>query len=245
MGRSVGFNMEHMLQTSLIADKQDRSFRFKIGGVCIVLLALLASALGLLSPTGATNAPLNRGRDAGARAASEYLARGQASSPSGSLHEILAHADIIASHAHPLLGQRAPDFELADPNGKLWNLKELQDGGSVVLIFYYGYHCPLCVRQLFDVNKDLPLFREIGARVIAIGADPPELTRDRFQEFGAFDFPILSDPGNKVAQDYKMFKRHGTFIIDRQGVVQWVNVGDAPLRRNPAVLHQLEALSEK
>ena len=33
--------------------------------------------------------------------------------------------------------------------------------------------------------------------------------------------------------------RHGTFVIDREGTVQWVNVGDAPFRRNPALLYQL------
>ena len=120
----------------------------------------------------------------------------------------------------------------------------------MVLIFYYGYHCVACVRQLFDVNKDLPLFREVGARVVAVSPDPPELTRQRFQQHGPFDFPVLSDPGNKAAQAYGVFKpapdgttadirRHGTFVIDRDGTVQWVNVGDAPFRRNPALLYQL------
>ena len=29
------------------------------------------------------------------------------------------------------------------------------------------------------------------------------------------------------------------FVIDRHGTVQWVNVGDAPFRCNPALLYQL------
>ena len=148
------------------------------------------------------------------------------------------------------MGRQAPDLDLADPEGKVWNLGELLDGRPVVLIFYYGYHCVGCVRQLFEINRDLPLFREVGARVVAISADPPELTRRRFQQYGPFGFTVLSDPGNKVAQAYRVFKgapdgktadflRHGTFVIDRAGTVQWVNVGDAPFRRNPALLYQL------
>ena len=190
-----------------------------------------------------------------ARAARDYLPRDQVASPSGSLQEILAHPDIIPTHHHPLLGRQAPDFELADPEGKVWNLEELLDGRPVVLIFYYGYHCVHCVRQLFEVNRDLPLFREVGARVVAISADPPELTRRRFQQYGPFGFPVLSDPGNKVAQAYQVFKgrrtgtttaflRHGTFVIDRDGTVQWVNVGDAPFRRNPALLYQLAKMED-
>ena len=63
-----------------------------------------------------------------------------------------------------MLGRPAPNFELADPGGKVWNLKELRAEGPVVLIFYYGYHCINCVRQLDDVNRELHLFREAGDR---------------------------------------------------------------------------------
>jgi peroxiredoxin len=117
------------------------------------------------------------------------------------------------------------------------------------LIFYHTY-CDLCDRQLFTDKNDLPLFREVGARVVAISADPPEVTRRRFERFGQFGFPVLSDPGNKVAQAYQVFRReqdgtpadhllHGTFVIDRQGTVQWVNVGDAPFRSNATLLYVL------
>ena len=115
-----------------------------------------------------------------------------------------------------------------------------------VLIFYYGYHCVGCVRQLCEVNRDLPLFDEVGRAVVAMSADPPELTRERFQQNGPFGFPVLSDPENKVAQAYRVFKadnlRHGIFVIDRDGTVRWVNVGDAPFRRNSALLCQLSKL---
>ncbi|HTU88854.1 MAG TPA: redoxin domain-containing protein, partial [Gemmataceae bacterium] len=121
--------------------------------------------------------------------------------------------------------------------------QELRAGCSLVLIFYYGYHCPNCVRHLRDVNKDLPLFREIGARVVALSADPPELTRQQVQQDGRFDFLVLSDLANKVAHAYQVLKagqlRHGSFLIDRAGTITWVNIGDAPFRRDTALLTQL------
>jgi peroxiredoxin len=214
-----------------------------------LLLVLLAAGLGLLALTAIPGGPLavTQKEESPSRAAGDFLAREQVASPSRSLQEILAHPDIIPSHHHPLLGQPAPDFELADSEGKVWNLRELQDGHPVVLIFYYGCHCVGCVRQLFDINRELPLYSEVGARVVAISADPPELTRERFQQNGPFGFPVLSDPGNKVAQAYRVFKhdnlRHGIFVVDRNGTVQWVNVGDAPLRRNPALLYQLAKMA--
>jgi peroxiredoxin len=165
-----------------------------------------------------------------------------------SLLQILADRDIIPSHRHPLLGQRAPGLELADAGGKVWKLEKLRGNQSMVLIFYYGCHCIHCVRQLSDINRDLPLFHEVGARVLAASADPPELTSRRLD--GAFGFPLLSDREHKGALAYGAFRwapdgkmpdmlRHATFLIDRDGIVQWVNVGDMPFRRDSALLYQL------
>jgi peroxiredoxin len=223
---------------------------FKWFAACIAfLLFLLAAGLALVAwlppPAGLAGT-----QQEGVRAARDDPPRDLVASPARSLQEILAHPDLIPTHHHPLLGRQAPDIELADPQGKVWNLGELLADRPMVLIFYYGYHCVGCVRQLFEVNKDLPFFREVGARVVAISADAPELTRRRFQQHGQFGFPVLSDPGNKVAKAYQVFKepqygkttdflRHGTFLIDRDRTVQWANVGDAPFRRNSALLSQL------
>jgi peroxiredoxin len=243
--------MKETLHQFPMPSRPPQGRRFKSGPTCIdFLLVMLVTGLGLLARRAVPAAPLACTQEEAAWPARDYLLRNQVTSPSGSLQEILAHPDVIPSHHHPLLGRQAPDFALADLEGKVWNLSELQGGRPVVLIFYYGFHCIHCVRQLSEINRDLPLFRDVGARVVAISADPPELTRRQFQKYGPFGFPVLSDPGNKVAKVYRVFRgaqdgtaadflRHGTFVIDRAGTVQWVNVGDMPFRRNPALLCQL------
>ena len=213
-----------------------------------ILLVLLAVGLGLLVWTAMTD---------GSRQSvlsTQYSVLSTAS-PSRSLQEILAQPDIIPTHHHPLVGRPAPDFELADTEGKVWKLAELRAGRPVVLIFYYGFHCIHCVLHLSDVKRDLPLFREVGARIVAISADPPAVTRHRFEQNGPFGFPVLSDPGNKAAIAYGAFRwapdgkmpdmlRHGTFLIDQDGAVQWANVGDMPFRRNTALLYQLAKMTK-
>jgi peroxiredoxin len=165
------------------------------------------------------------------------------------LDEILAEEDLIPTHDHPLLGRKAPEFELADGDGKFWRLRDLLDGQPVVVVFYYGSHCLQCNRHLAEIDRDMPIFRQLGARVVAISA----ASLDSTERPGATSFPLLADPGNKVARRYQLFRRmpngemeslprHGTFIIDGSGTVSWVNVGDAPFRRNPALLYQLAAI---
>ena len=214
------------------------------------LAALVAFGLALLGWMSASPDALCSSRDVKILPPKEFPQ--MTSCSYGSLDEVLAKPDIIPTHHHPLVGRQAPDFELADAEGKPWSLRELRDGHPVVLIFYYGAPCIHCVRQLSEIETDLPLFREVGARVIAISASPPESMQEQSPRSGPFRFPLLLDPGNKVAQTYQVYRqvqdgtttatmlfRHGTFVIALDGTVKWVNVGDAPVRRNAAILSQL------
>lgn len=65
----------------------------------------------------------------------------------------------------------------------------------------------------------------------------------------SFGFPVLSDPGNKIAEKYETYTPnpmpdkegdllHGTFVISRQGKVVWTNRGDGPFTENRILLHE-------
>jgi peroxiredoxin Q/BCP len=162
---------------------------------------------------------------------------------------------LVKTQAHPLLGQPAPDFELNDHRQKTWRLRDALAKGPVVLVFYYGYHCNHCVGQLFALNDDLSRFRELGAEVVAVSADAPATTRQRFEQYGEFSFPVLSDPGNKIAQVYGVFTsarekkdkvlQHGTFVIARDGIVHWTQHGDEPFTGNRTLLYELARLDDQ
>lgn len=156
----------------------------------------------------------------------------------------------VPTQTHPLLGQPAPDFTLPDTEGTSRHLAEEWKQRPLVLVFYYGYACDHCVSQLFALNKDLDKFRELGAAVWAVSADPPELTRKRFKQYGAFGFPVLSDPDHTVATKFGTYQpnsrpgedgemMHGTFIINRSGNVVWTNRGDQPFTENQSLLIHL------
>jgi peroxiredoxin len=186
-----------------------------------------------------------------AEQAKEYL-RGKDVQPlSEPVAGLLAHPEtfLVASQAHPFLGQPAPDFDLVDHTDRHWHLKQLLARGPVVLVFYYGYHCNHCVGQLFALHDDVKHFREIGAEIVAISADASDVTRDRFKRYGPFAFPVLSDPGNRVAELYGVFTPakdgqkenlwHATFVVSRDGRVAWCQWGDEPFTNNRMLLYEL------
>ncbi len=189
-----------------------------------------------------------------ASAARDYLRNREVKPLSGSLERLLSDtaSSRIRTQPHPLLGQHAPDFELADHGQRVWRLKERLSQGLVVLVFYYGYHCNHCVGQLFALHDDVQKFRELGSELVAVSADPPELTRERFRQYGEFAFPVLSDPGNKVAQAYGVYQpasgkqpeelRHGTFVIGRDGCVHWAQSSSEPFTGNLTLLYELARL---
>jgi peroxiredoxin len=186
-----------------------------------------------------------------------YLAEREVRPLSAPLNEVLSApaSSLAQTMEHPLFGHAAPAFELAEPTGRRLSLKDLTARGPVVVVFYYGYWCNHCVAQLFAINQDIARFRELGAEVVAISGDPPETTRERFRQYGTFAFPVLSDAGNRVARAYGVAKPavssdqddllHGTFVISRDGIVRWVNVGDTPFTDNRTLLHELAAVEGK
>jgi peroxiredoxin len=218
----------------------------------IAFLVLLVAAGFVLTGLAAfrSTAPPVPQRDL-AKEAQDYLRARKFAPLSGPLAQLLAEPEkfLVGTQAHPLLGKPAPEFELIDTDGVPRKLAKLRADGPVVLVFYFGYHCNHCVSQLFDLNEEVARFHELGAEVVAISADAPDLTRKRYDRYGAFAFPVLSDPDKKVARAYGVYTPaesgreesldHGTFVIGRDGVVRWAQQGDEPFNGSRTLLYEV------
>jgi peroxiredoxin len=221
----------------------------------LVPALLIAVGVGLLGFAGYRSLSVPPEPDL-AREATEDLARRGFAPLSGPLAALVEDPtfDPLPTQVHPLLGKPAPAFTLTAVDGKTWTSEQLRAEGPFVLVFYYGYNCNHCVSQLFGLNKDIDKFRELGARVVAISADPPAFTRKRYDRYGAFDFVVLSDESNKVAEAFDVYRRkpggegepmHGTFLISREGKVVWVNRGEEPFTGNRTLLVEIDRLRKK
>jgi peroxiredoxin len=160
----------------------------------------------------------------------------------------------VSSQSHPLLGRLAPPFDLSDSRGKPWNSHQVVATGPVILVFYLGESCMACVTHLVELDFAISEFSERHAGVLAISADSPESSRQRLDRFGDFRVPLLSDTDHATALAYGVWKalpgaesddgvpRHGTFIVDRDGIVRWAYVGDSPFRDTRVLLRELSLL---
>jgi peroxiredoxin len=111
----------------------------------------------------------------------------------------------IAERVLPV-GATAPEFELADGNGKTFRSAEALSRGRLVVSFYRGRWCPYCVAELESLQGILPQVQEAGASLVAISPQTPQhsgFTADQHQ----LRFPVLSDPGNRVARQFGLVYR--------------------------------------
>jgi peroxiredoxin len=221
--------------------------------VSILTLAIIGAGLiaaSILAPRWRAPQPVEADVAAEAK---DYLRERSVSPLNEELSEVLSKSQSsIPSRKHPLLSQPAPDFRLTDHKGQPQSLSEHLAKGPVVLVFYYGYYCNHCVAQLFALNDDIAKFHQLGAQVVAISPDRSEDTAQKFAKYGMFEFPVLSDPDNKVAALYSVYAPateqapetllHGTFVIDNEGIVRWCHYDAAPFTDNATLLVELNKL---
>ena len=124
------------------------------------------------------------------------------------------------------INSKAADFRAKDQNGNEVNLKDLRKKGPVVVIFYRGYWCPYCNKELKRLNDSLQLITAKGATLIAITPEGKEGIDSTIAKTGA-TFSIISDEGMKISNDYGV-----TFKVDDKLVSRYKNFGVDLLKNN-------------
>ena len=116
-----------------------------------------------------------------------------------------ATAELFASGIEEQIlkpGERAPDFSLIDASSrKVVQLSDLLALGPVVISFFRGRWCPYCITELETWREFGPELRRRGALFVSIA--PQSVRQSNFMiEQHALTFPVLSDPGAAVAEQF-------------------------------------------
>lgn len=101
------------------------------------------------------------------------------------------------------IGSKAPDFKAKDQDGQEIRLKDLLKKGKVVLVFYRGYWCPYCNRELSRLQDSILLIQEKGATVVAVSPEKPENVKLTVEKTKA-SYPVLYDEGMKIMKGYEV-----------------------------------------
>jgi peroxiredoxin Q/BCP len=127
-------------------------------------------------------------------------------------------------------GDPAPEFTLADADGKDVSLKDFR-GRKVVVYFYPAAMTPGCTTQACDFRDSLDSLAAAGVTVLGISPDKPEKLA-KFRERDRLTFPLLSDPDRATLEAYGAYGEktmygkkvvgviRSTFVVDEDGAIE-------------------------
>ena len=121
-------------------------------------------------------------------------------------------------------GDTAPDFELPDQTGTTRSLSSLLASGPIVLFFYPAAMTPGCTKEACHFRDLAGEFDAVGASRVGISTDAVD-KQAKFSDSQRFDYPLLSDTGGKVAEQFGVKRgllgkfmpvKRTTFVIDTE-----------------------------
>lgn len=157
-----------------------------------------------------------------------------------------------------LVTQHAPDFTAPAvmPDGQIneqFRLSELK-GKYVVLFFWPLDFTFVCPSEIIAHDNRMSRFKELDVEVVGVSIDS-EFTHHAWREtprdkggIGPVQFPIVADKRHEIVRAYGIehpdgVALRGSFLIDKQGVVQHQVVNNLPLGRNvEEMIRMVEAL---
>ncbi|HJS67794.1 MAG TPA: peroxiredoxin [Nitrososphaera sp.] len=139
----------------------------------------------------------------------------------------------------PNIGDKAPDFELPDPDMKPRKLSEFY-GKKTILAFFPAAESPVCTAEMCALRDSLDSLRDLGANVVGISVDGP-FANKFFVQNRHLNFPVLSDYRRDTIKRYGIVMKklgplegydaakRSVFILDEGGKVIYRWVSDNPL----------------
>jgi thiol-disulfide isomerase/thioredoxin len=124
-------------------------------------------------------------------------------------------------------GQRAPEFALPTLKGQKVTLSSLR--GKVVLIDFWAQWCEPCKKELPQLDKLARDYAGKGVVVLAVNIDKQRENAERMSKLLGLSLEVLLDPAGSVASTYDPPKMPTSFVVDKKGIVRYVNEGfDGP-----------------
>lgn len=119
------------------------------------------------------------------------------------------------------VGATVPDVEITGIDGKVVKMSSLYQSKPLVVVFFRGGWCPICIRHTQELIKVYPKVQEFGAELIGVSPDAVANSKSNHEK-NASPFPFYSDAQVAASQafglafrvDDQTFKKYKGFGID-------------------------------
>lgn len=106
-------------------------------------------------------------------------------------------------------GKTFPEFEVPMLGADTWRLVNAASENFTLLIVYRGLHCPLCQKQLEELNEKMDLFHEHGVKPFAVSMDSQDRADKTFAEWKVRNVPLGYEMSREQAEELGLFISEG------------------------------------
>jgi len=146
-----------------------------------------------------------------------------------------------------LIGTEVKPFTAeAYHNGKFITVTEQDFKGKwSIVVFYPADFTFVCPTELEDLQNNYEKFKALGAEVYSVSTDTHythKAWHDTSEAIKKITYVMIGDPSHTLSRNFDVLNEatgladRGTFIIDPDGVIQYVEVSAENVGRNAGLL---------
>ncbi len=155
----------------------------------------------------------------------------------------------MSAHTTLFPRQRVPELSVPTVGGGTWTLSGQTPENFTMIVFYRGYHCPICSRYLGDLERRLDKFAALGVTAITISSDRQEraekaktewelgnltvgygLSLDEARKWGLFISTSKGKTSSGV-EEPPLFFEPGLFFMRPDNTLYWSSIQTMPFAR--------------
>jgi len=145
--------------------------------------------------------------------------------------------------------QAVPSLELDTLGGGRWSLAAQKPAQFTMIVFYRGYHCPVCRKYLTELNGMVAEFDKRGVVTLVASSDTEERAKMARDEWGLANLAIGYGLSIDKAREWELcvsagrgktstgveepalFSEPGLFLVRPDGTLYWANLSTMPFAR--------------
>ena len=149
--------------------------------------------------------------------------------------------------------QEAPEFSVADENNNMVSLADFKGSKNIVLYFYPKDDTSGCTIEANQFTQFIDEFAKNDTVILGVSKDSSVSHADFIAKFG-LKVRLLADTDGQLCEDYGVWQEkekngvkkmgivRSTFVIDKEGIVRYVEYGVVPDGHAQAVLDKIVKL---
>ncbi len=132
----------------------------------------------------------------------------------------------IAKTDGEMVGKPVPAFDAKDTSGNAISTKDFK--GKVTLINFFASWCGPCKKEFPELVNLYKENKAKGFQIVSVGVDRESGKSLEFAKGFEATWSVISDAESELMGQFNVYSMPATFIIDRQGIVRFMDTGFKP-----------------